>query len=225
MCGRYNIVTDADALIDAFEITLVNIDATAWQPRYNVAPSQNVPVVRETDLGRELVMLRWGLVPFWAKEPKIGYKMINARAETVSTKPAFRAAFKRRRCLIPATGFYEWKAETSGKQPFNICMQDRSVFAFAGLWEHWEGEGEQAIESCTIIVTEANKSVQSVHDRMPVIIDSEHYGSWLDAGQQRTNELASLLQPFTARLLDIEPVSKRVNSPKHDDPECLVAQE
>lgn len=218
MCGRYNIITDADALIEFFDIAILDIDPEELRPNYNVAPSQNVPVIRGTEAGRELSLLRWGLIPFWAKEPKIGYKMINARAETVATKPAFRAAFKSRRCLIPATGFYEWKQEEKTKKPYNICLKDQGLFSFAGLWEHWEGEDE-TIESCTVIVTQADKQVSAIHDRMPVILQREDYDAWIDPEQHDLDKLTALLKPKVK--LTTYPVSTRVNSPRNNDAACV----
>ena len=189
-------------------------------PRYNIAPSQDVLAVRETGTGREMVTLRWGLLPSWAKDGKSTYRMINARAETVADKPAYRAAFRRRRCLLPADGFYEWQAQADGKQPWHIRMKDSNVFAFAGLWEHWEGD-DQVIESCTIIVTGANEVVRPIHDRMPVIINRSDYDQWLDPEVQQAEKLAPLLRPFASEQMTVYPVSKRVNSPARDDVDCI----
>ncbi len=191
-------------------------------PRYNIAPSQDVLAVRETGTGREMVTLRWGLLPSWAKDGKSTYRMINARAETVADKPAYRAAFRRRRCLLPADGFYEWQAQADGKQPWHIRMKDSNVFAFAGLWEHWEGD-DQVIESCTIIVTGANEVVRPIHDRMPVIINRSDYDQWLDPEVQQAEKLAPLLRPFASEQMTVYPVSKRVNSPARDDVDCIKA--
>lgn len=185
-----------------------------------VAPSQDVAVVRQSETGeRELVRLRWGLIPFWAKDEKIGYKTIDARAETVAEKPAFRAAFRKRRCLIPASGFYEWqvKGGDSPKQPFYITGRDGVPLTFAGLWESWEGAG-QPVESCTIMVTAANDFLKPIHDRMPVIVAPEDFNAWLDLGA--TNS-AKLLRPCPDDWLVIYPVSTRVNNPKNDDSACI----
>jgi len=215
MCGRFNLIADADALVDFFELG----QAMGLQPRYNIAPSQDVAVVRETGGGRALSMLRWGLIPSWAKDPKIGYRMINARAETVAEKPSFRVALLRRRCLLPATGFYEWKVVPGGKQPYNIQVGDGGLFAFAGLWERWQG-----VESCTIIVTEANKAISAIHDRMPVILDPSDYKAWLDPQLQDTALLQPLLQPCPPGWINSYPVSPLVGNPKNDGPECVAPE-
>jgi putative SOS response-associated peptidase YedK len=167
-------------------------------------------------------MFRWGLIPFWAKDEKIGYRTINARAETVDSKPAFRAAFRRRRCLIPASGFYEWQAGPQGKQPYCIHPKYRPLFALAGLYEHWRDGTGQEIDSCTILVTQANPLIQPVHDRMPVILRPENYAAWLDPHTQDPAILKPLLRPTPSDEIDLYPVSKRVNSPKNDDPQCIA---
>jgi len=191
-------------------------------PRYNIAPSQPVPIIRQIDHHRHLDSVRWGLVPSWAKDPKIGYKMINARAETVAEKPSFRTAFKHRRCMVIADGFYEWKSTSSGKQPYWIGLPDRELMAFAGLWEHWTHKitGEQ-IESCTIIVTQANNQMSTLHERMPVILHKKDYGLWLDPDLHTAEPLQSLLTPYSGMMMTY-PVSREVNSPKNDD-ESLIA--
>ncbi len=188
-------------------------------PRYNIAPSQPVPVVRAADAGREWVNLRWGLVPSWAKDAKLA--QINARAETAPDKPMFRSAFRKRRCLIPASGFYEWQA-TGGKrkQPFCIRLADDKPFAFAGLWERWEGP-DGPVESCCILTTEANDLVRPIHDRMPVILDPRHFDQWLDPKQRDAAALAPLLRPFAVDAMKAYPVSPWVNDPRHDDARCL----
>ncbi len=221
MCGRYNILTSAQAIVEFFEVAELLFDPEKWRPRYNVAPSQEAPVVRErTASVRELALLRWGLLPHWAKEEKTRYSMINARAESVANRPAYRAAFRRRRCLVPATGFYEWQQTPAGKQPWHFRLRDHRPFAFAGLWEHWEGEGK-VIESFTIIVTDANELVRPVHDRMPVILAPEEYETWLDPDNRDTDRLQALLDPYPAAAMEGYPVSRYVNSPAHDDPRCV----
>lgn len=212
--------TPPEALREHFAVSTVADTAAS----YNVAPSQKVPAVRAADRHREMVLLSWGLIPSWAKETRVGYRMINARAETVADKPAYRAAFRRRRCLIPADGFYEWQQTGTGKQPWYIHMKQGGVFAFAGLWEHWEGKDE-VVESCSIIVTEANASVRPVHDRMPVIIDPPDYELWLDPKIQQADVLNSLLRPYPADEMIAYPVSKRVNSPANNDARCIEAVE
>ena len=213
MCGRYTLSTRRLHLLEErLKTTFPEI-----APRYNIAPSQDVPVIRTTDQGYELAMARWGLVPAWAKDTKTGYRMINARAETVAEKPAFRSAFRHRRCLIPADGFYEWKQLDGRKQPYHIRMKDGALFTFAGLWEHWHGEDDETIESCSIIVTAANDLVRSIHDRMPVIVAPENYALWLDPEVTPAEPLKPLLRPYAAELMTASPVSARVNNPKNDD--------
>lgn len=218
MCGRYTLFTPLERFIERFHLsTLVNL-----APHYNIAPSQSVPIVRESDGGRELAMLQWGLVPFWAKQVKTSYQMINARAETVATKPAFKNAFRQRRCLIPADGFYEWRAGPHSKQPYYISLKDNDLFAFAGLWERWEGGTSEVIESCAIIVTAANELIQPIHDRMPVILEPEDYALWLNNESFDAARLNALLQPYPAEQMQAYPVSSRVNSPKNDDQGCVT---
>lgn len=219
MCGRYNLITDAAALIDFFELS----EAPPCEPRYNIAPSQHVPAVREENGKRRLVQLRWGLIPSWSKTEATGYSMINARAETLAQKPAFRTAFRRRRCLIPATGFYEWQArDGGGKQPFHIRIGEGRLFAFAGLWEQWQIAGQQAIESCTIVVTDANGKISPVHHRMPLILDPADYAVWLDTTSSRPAELQQLLRPCPDHWLSLYPISSRVNKPGNNDPDCIA---
>ena len=214
MCGRYNLITDAQALIDAFDL----INRIPWQPHYNIAPSRNVPAVRQGQEGREGFLPRWGLLPHWAKDEKFGYHTINARAETVDTKPAFRSAFRRRRCLIPATGFYEWRQLNGYKQPYHIRLQSRDLFAFAGLWERWTNPEGKAVESCTIIVTEANEAIRPIHDRMPVILPPDQYQTWLDSENRDVTGLKAMLKPYPADQMTFWPVSRRVGNPGNDDP-------
>ena len=195
MCGRYTRTNAPSRYADKFRAAC-NFYSKA---SYNVAPSQDILAAWTTLEGkRELTLLHWGLIPSWAKEPKTGYSMINARAETVATKPAFRHAFKRQRCLIAADGFYEWKPTEHGKQPYYIFLKDHEPFAFAGLWEHWEGDGHEPIDSCTIIVTEANKAIEKIHDRMPVILPPTAYDEWLDPEVTDKDRLQALLKPYPA---------------------------
>ena len=191
--------------------------------RYNVAPTQDVPIVRATGTGgRELARARWGLVPSWAKDIAIGARMINARAETVAEKPSFRAAFKSRRCLVPADGFYEWRNGPAGKQPYRITLADGEPFAFGGLWERWDKAPDgRTVESCTIITTLANDLLRPIHARMPVILDPGDYDPWLEAGAMPPAETARLLKPFPDHRMKAYPVATRVNNPRNDDPECL----
>jgi putative SOS response-associated peptidase YedK len=220
MCGRYNLITDAAGLVDFFEIEDNLFEDYFAAPHYNIAPGQDVPVVRDTGEGRVLVAARWGLVPHWSREAKTKYSTINARAETAADKPTYRDAFKRRRCLIPATGFYEWKQLAGGKTPYHIRLPGGGLFAFAGLWDRWERDGT-GFDSCSIIVTAANETMRPIHDRMPVILNPAQYGSWLNAGRFNKAQLLGLLQPG-ALTLESYPVSRHVNSPRHDDPQCIA---
>lgn len=222
MCGRYNVTTDAQAMIDFFEVEQTLFDLNAWRPRYNVAPSQNVPIIRDTGEGRELLLARWGLVPHWSKEDKLKYSTINARAETVADKPVYREPFKHKRCLIPATGFYEWQQQDGAKTPYHIHMPGGTLFAFAGLWDHW-GAGERAFDSCAVIVTGANATMQSIHNRMPVILNPAQYNTWLNTDHFDRAQLEALLVPFGGTL-DAYVVDRYVNSPKNDDAACIKPQ-
>jgi len=223
MCGRFTARLTWQQLHDLYEITTPDLrqDELDLKPRYNVAPTDVVPVCRLNRSGqREIAMLKWGLIPYWADDPKIGYRTINARAETVATAPAFREAFRRRRCLIPASGFYEWKKLDNGdKQPYLIQMRDGSPFSFAGLWERW-ARGAEPIETFTIITGEPNSLAAELHDRMPVILDPADYDAWLTARDTAISQ--AMLQPFPAQLMTAFPVSKRVNSPKNDDPDLIA---
>ena len=216
MCGRYTLRTPVDSLVEAFDV----VDyPSSLSPNYNVAPTQEVAAVVEEDEKRKLELFQWGLIPSWAKDPGIGNKMINARAETVSEKPSFRIAFKRRRCLILADGFYEWQKTDDGKQPYHIKMQDGSPFAFAGLWETWRDEEE--IRSCTIITTNANDLMSEIHHRMPVILHPEDYGLWLDPDFDEKEPLTTLLKPYPAGAMEAYTVSRRVNKPSNNEPSVL----
>lgn len=217
MCGRYNLVTNAEALIDFFEIEENLVEHI--EPDYNIPPSRDVAIVRDTAQGRQLSLARWGLVPHWSKEEKPGYSTINARAETVAEKPVYREPFRKRRCLIPATGFFEWKAGTDGKTPYHIHLPDNGLFAFAGLWDRWDREGE-GFDSCSIIVTRANDTMQPIHQRMPVILPPALYNTWLDTHHYNRPQLESLLAPWGGQL-ETDPVTRYVNSPANNDPECL----
>jgi putative SOS response-associated peptidase YedK len=190
------------------------------EPRFNIAPSQPVPIIRDTDAGREMVLAKWGLVPHWSKEPKTKYSTINARIETLAEKPVYRTSFKHRRCLIPADGFYEWKVNDGRKVPHHIRMKDGDVFALAGLWDHWEGDGE-SLDSCSIIVMPANEVMTPLHDRMPAIIAPAHYDLWLDPRVTEKSEIMVYLNSAPSTRLVTYPVSSWVNSPKHDDDRCI----
>ncbi len=218
MCGRYMITSAREAIKRVFDVpTLFEL-----APRYNVAPTQEIPVVRLQEGERELAMLRWGLIPSWAKDPKIGNRMINARAETVPEKPSFRAAFRRRRCLVVADGFYEWQKRPHGpKQPYYITVANGGPFGFAGLWERWSDPIDgYLVESCTIVTTMANERLEPIHDRMPVIIDPSDIDAWLDTSGNPAIAQA-LLAPYPAERMSAYPISRRINNVKNDDPACL----
>ncbi|SUS08727.1 putative SOS response-associated peptidase [uncultured Defluviicoccus sp.] len=220
MCGRFSQLRAWSELVRLYRVT-ASQTPLKLPPRYNIAPTQDVPVVRRTREGdeRELVTMRWGLVPFWARDLKGGAKMINARAETIAERPAFRDAFQRRRCLVAADGFYEWEKTQAGKQPCRITVADCRPFAFAGLWERWRSSEGEAIESFTIIVTAANEQVRPLHDRMPMMLDVGQFGPWLDGGSG-IKQLHALLRPYAGELT-IRAVSTRVNSVANDDPGCI----
>ncbi len=194
-----------------------------WSPRFNIAPTQQILAIRGGAGGRELVSFRWGLIPSWAKDPSIGSRMINARGETVAEKPSFRTAFRRRRCLVLADGYYEWKKEGKGKQPYHIHLPEGEVFAFAGLWERWSPDGDEPLETCTIITTAASGPLADLHDRMPVILDSIDYEPWLATPEEEAAKLLPLIAPFEGELV-CDAVSTRVNSVKNDDPACLEGE-
>jgi putative SOS response-associated peptidase YedK len=220
MCGRYRLSKRKQLIEEYFE-TANEVD---WEPRYNIAPSQNVGIIRQDPSRprREFSKVRWGLIPCWAKEPSIGHQMINARSETVADKPAFREAFKNRRCLVPADGFYEWARNGKAKQPFHFGMQTGSLFAFAGIWDQWRDTSGNLVETCSILTTTPNSLLAAVHDRMPVILETENYELWLDPGFKYLDALSEMLVPFNPNLMKGYPVSIRVNAPKNDDPECAA---
>jgi len=220
MCGRFTLFEADTVLSREFGVS----DIPPGSPRYNISPSQPVAAVRvpPAGRGRELVLLRWGLIPSWSKDPAIGNRLINARAETVREKPSFRNAFRRHRCLIPASGFYEWQRQERGKQPFFIRMRDARPFAFAGLWDRWESPDKGVIETCTILTTAANAVLVPIHDRMPVILPPAEYARWLDPTLPDTDSLAPLLVPYPPEDMLAFPVSPRVNVPTVDDEKCIA---
>jgi len=197
-------------------------ETTDIEPRYNVAPTQQVVAIRlgSAAENRELALLRWGLIPHWADDPSIGNRMINARAETVAGKPSFRQAFKKRRCLVVADGFYEWKKTDGKKQPYYIHLKDDQPFGFAGLWERWNREGEE-IQSCTIITTEPNELMKPIHNRMPVIVQSTDYDRWLDPDFQNGEMLQQVLRRYPADAMQAFPVNTLVNNPRNERAECI----
>jgi putative SOS response-associated peptidase YedK len=218
MCGRFSLHTPESQIREAFNLD--HTEPLGLNAHYNIAPSQQIPVIRDTETDREMALAQWGLVPHWSKEPKTKYSTINARIESVAEKPTYRTPFKRRRCLIPADGFYEWKVVNGHKIPHHIRMRDSSVFAFAGLWDHWEGE-DGSIESCTIIVMPANEVMTPLHERMPAIIAPTHYDLWLDSRMNDKDEIMQLLNSAPSSQLKAYPVSTWVNVPKHDDERCI----
>lgn len=216
MCGRYTLTLPLLKIAE-----LLDLDAPEFllEPRYNIAPTQYLPVITNED-PRTFAMHRWGLVPFWAKDPSIGNKMINARGETIASKPSFRKAVRERRCLIPVTGFYEWKKTPTGKVPHHITHKDEPVMTFGGLWEIWEDAEGKEMRTFTIITTEPNELMAEIHNRMPVIIPRELREAWLDMARP-LEEVLMMVKPLEDGYLEATPVSTLVNSPRNDGPELL----
>ena len=223
MCGRFALATDENAIVEEFSLQTTFLPPTIeLAPRYNIAPSQPIlTIYQNTNKDRQATHFQWGLVPSWAKEAKIGAKMINARSETVAEKPSFRAAFKRRRCIIPASGFYEWQKTADSKQPIYIHPQDAAHFAFAGLWERWQSPDGSILQTCTILTTRPNELMTPIHNRMPVILEPEDYADWLEPEEKPQLGL-HLLRPFPAERMATYPVSKLVNNPRNESPDCIV---
>jgi putative SOS response-associated peptidase YedK len=216
MCGRYRLSRRKQFVEEHFDTVS---DEPDWNPRYNIAPTQPVPVIRQNpkEPRRELSLMRWGLIPSWAQDMS-GAAMINARSETAATKPAFRDPLTNRRCLVPADGFYEWQRTGKAKQPY--CFEvNGALFAFAGLWDRWKDPSGQWIKSCSILTT-PNVVTSSVHDRMPVILDPDCYDLWLDPGMTDVATISEMLKPYDARMMRSYPVGSRVNSVANDDAEC-----
>jgi putative SOS response-associated peptidase YedK len=220
MCGRFTRRSSGESVAEAFDL----LEAPDPLPRFNIAPGQPVAVVRQMAQAQErlLVFLRWGLIPDWADDPSIGDRLANARSETAATKPSFRRAFRSRRCLVVADGFYEWQKINGRKQPYFVGLQIDRPFSLAGLWERWEKHGEP-VESCTILTTDANELMQPIHERMPVILPPDHYDLWLDPQCQDTTKLATLLRPYPSTHMLAFRVSTLVNNPKNDMPQCVEA--
>ena len=223
MCGRFSNTSKPGAYEKEFKIGKKNPDI--FRVRYNIAPSQMIDVVR-ADEDRHIVdQLKWGLVPAWAKDPNIGSRMINARAETLAEKPSFRNSFKQRRCIIPASGFFEWQKKAGGgggKQPFYFYVREKDLFGFAGLWEEWlDQESGELLETCTIITTEANEVLKPVHERMPVILKPSDYDLWLDPEENNTERLQKILVPYPAKEMGSHPVSKNINYPDNDSSDLI----
>lgn len=231
MCGRYALDAPRSRLswrfaLDEGDDENKDSEDDKLVARYNIAPMSDVPVIRQSPAGRRVLhRLRWGLLPHWATEPAIGARLINARGESLAAKPAFRDAFRRRRCLLPASGFYEWQALTAKtgaarKQPFYISLVSGETMAFAGLWESWTAPGGDVVRSCCIVTTAANERLRAVHERMPLILAAEHWQAWLSAPAA---QVESLIRPYAAAELQLWPVSSRVGKASEDDPALLVA--
>jgi putative SOS response-associated peptidase YedK len=222
MCGRFSLHSPESRIREAFN--LEHTEPLGLNPRYNISPSQDIPIIRDTETSQEMVMAQWGLIPAWSKEPKTKYSTINARIESVAEKPTYHTPFKHRRCLIPADGFFEWKVVNDHKIPHHIRLRDSSIFAFAGLWDRWKGEG-QTLDSCTIIVMPANDVMKPIHERMPAIIAPAHYDLWLDSRMSDKDEIMQYLTSAPSSQLTAYPVSTWVNVPKHDDERCIHSAE
>jgi putative SOS response-associated peptidase YedK len=224
MCGRYRLSRRKQVVEEYFDTVSGEEE---WTFRYNIAPTQPIPVIRQNprEPVRELSLVRWGLIPSWAKDPSVAAKMINARSETAATKPAFRDAMKFRRCLIPADGFYEWARTGKGKQPYCFEVNEGRLFAFAGIWERWKDASGNMVETCSILTTTPNAVTAAVHDRMPVILDPDAYDLWLDPGMRDVVAASDLLKPYDARLMRCYPISTRINHVANDDAECSVPVE
>ena len=218
MCGRFTLASPGEVVAEVFGLG----ETPELAPRYNIAPGQQVAVVRgDVDGSRSLAPLRWGLIPPWSKDPAIGSRLINARAETAADKPAFRGALRGRRCLVVADGFYEWAAAGTRKQPYLIAYADGRPFGLAGLWERWHGVDGEVVESCTILTTAPNEVVAPLHDRMPVILGAGAQGVWLDPGERRPDAVAGLLVPASPAGMIARPVGLRVNNPANEGPGCI----
>ncbi|PTX51478.1 putative SOS response-associated peptidase YedK [Melghirimyces profundicolus] len=223
MCGRFTLTVGLGEIKERFLVDEVSsMESMDHLPRYNIAPTQSLPIVVREGAVRKLVSMRWGLIPRWATDPSIGNRLINARSETLTQKPAFRRSFQRHRCLVPADSFYEWmKKESGGKQPMRITVEDGGLFAFAGLWDRWTGPEGEAVYSFTIITTRPNEKVREVHNRMPAILHRSVEDLWLDPDVRDPAVLQPVLEPYEAEDIRIYPVSRIVNSPKNDRPECI----
>ena len=215
MCGRFQLSVKGRHIKVRFNVEVFD---EFYKPNYNAAPSQELPIITNTEPGK-LSYFKWGLIPFWAKDPKIGFKMINARSETISEKPAFKSAFKKRRCLIPANGFYEWRRDEN-KTPFRIFLKSEDLFSMAGIWETWkDGEGKQ-VHTFSILTTAPNRLMKTIHDRMPVILPKENEQDWLN--EQNEKSLKALLKPFDEDKMEAYTISKKVNSPRNNDAELIL---
>jgi putative SOS response-associated peptidase YedK len=225
MCGRYTLHHTLKEIEERFGVEAIE---KLISPRYNIAPSQTVPVIRRAQSGedlREMAGCKWGLIPYWAKDPKIGNSLINAKAETIADKPSFKQAFARRRCLIPADGFFEWKKRgKEPSQPIYVRKRDGGLFALAGLWEAWETPDGETLESCTIITVEPNELISKIHHRMAAILNPDDEATWIDP-QSKIDDLPRLLRPYESDDLEAILVTRAVNSPAHDSPDCIAPVE
>jgi putative SOS response-associated peptidase YedK len=218
MCGRFDLHLPKELLAEIFGISIVQ----DLQPRYNIAPTQQIVVIRSyPDGSKHLDLLKWGLIPSWAKDSNIGSSMINARSETVDVKPAFRTALKHRRCIIPANGYYEWREVAGSKHPLYVKLKDNNLMMFAGLWDHWKFPDGEVIESCTILTTTTNDLIKPLHDRMPVILDPKDIDFWLDTQITDPEQLKSLFKSFSSELMDMYPVGDKVNLPRNDSSDLI----
>jgi len=224
MCGRYRLSRRKQIIEEHFDSVS---DEEDWSPRYNIAPTQPVPIIRQhpKEPRRELSLVRWGLIPWWAKDSSGAARMINARSETASTLPAFRDALKSRRCLVPADGFYEWKRAGKVRHPYCFEVNNGELFAFAGLWDRWKDLSGKAIETCSILTTNPNAVTSTIHDRMPAILTPDSYDLWLDPGFVDVTAISKMLKPYAASSMRCYPVSARVNHVANDDAECSVPVE
>lgn len=217
MCGRFTLRKPAERIAREFQLA----EVPAIEARYNIAPTQNILAIRHSPDGSEAVTLKWGLIPSWAKDASIGAKLINARSETIEEKPSFREAFKRKRAIIPADGFYEWGRTGNKKQPFYFHFKDDRLFGFAGLWEKWRTPDGESLETCSILTTEANEALSAIHQRMPVILHPDTYDLWLDEDERKQDLRKELLRPFPASEMASYPVSPAINSPQHQGEELV----
>jgi putative SOS response-associated peptidase YedK len=224
MCGRYRLSRRKQIVAEYFDSVPGEED---WNPHYNIAPTQSVPVIRQNPKKpiRELSFMRWGLIPSWAKDSSVAAQMINARSETAGTKPAYRDALKSCRCLIPADGFYEWQKTGNAKQPYCFEVNEGKLFAFAGIWDHWKEPNGNWLETCSVLTTTPNAVTSPVHDRMPVILDPDSYDLWLDPGMRDVSTVSDLLKPYDARQMRCYPVSTRINYVGNDDEACSAPVE
>ncbi len=216
MCGRFALYSSFQSIKDYAD--LLN-ELGDYERNYNIAPGESIPVIYRNEMGNQITFRKWGLIPFWAKDEKIGYRLINSRAETISEKPSFKYAFQKRRCLIPANGFFEWKKPE--KQPYFCRLKERDLFSFGGIWESWKSPAGKIVKTCSIITTEANSKMKKIHHRMPLILEKEDEYRWLTANSK--NVLHKMLKPFDEGKMEIYPVSKEVNSPQNNYSDLITA--